>query len=185
MEEPILSLNSTIHSSIKKATLIKGTIYGAAGMSLWLYGGIFLSPSVLATWGWVLLLLGGVFITLGLLPYRQLSYLENTPHQVKVDSLNELYFALHGRILFKVSLEKVDGMAYLDDDKHYGIGLWIAPTSKDITALHYSLDLPLYVEENQKKYFCDLFLPYFSKRSYYELEEIYRSLKKGSTKINE
>ena len=68
-------------------------------------------------------------------------------------------------------------MAWLDDDKRYGIGLWIKkPQSKHITVLHPTLDFNAYLKNSQKQYLCDLFFPYFSKRSFQELEELYKSI---------
>lgn len=178
MEEPILKLSSSVRPSLKKSTIIRGTILGGLGVALWLYGGIFLTIETLTIWGWPILLIGGILIVLGLFPYRKLIRLENKPNEIVVTDLEELHFSLQGVPMFNVELENIEEMAFLDDDKRYGIGLWIKnPKTKYITVLHPSLDLNIYLNNCQKDYFCDLFFPFFSKRSYQELEELFKSVK--------
>lgn len=175
MEEAILTLRSSIKPSLKKATLIRGSCLGFIGITCWLFGALFLPLSVLANWGWLFLLIGGAFITFGLLPYRKLTRLENKPHEIIVTDLEELYFSMQGTLIFKVALDKIEELAYLDDDVRYGIGLWIKEPSKNLVILHPSLDLNSYLKDCQKRYFCDLYCPYFSKRSYQELEDLYKN----------
>ncbi len=177
MEESILTLRSSIKPSLKKNTLIRGTILGALGVSLWLFAAIGLPENTLNFWGWPILFIGGILITIGLLPYRKLYRLENNPHEIVITDLEELYFYMQGSPFLKVALENIEEMAYLDDDKRYGIGLWIKnPKSKNMTILHPSLVADNYLKECQEQYFCDVFLPYFSKRSFQELEELYKSI---------
>jgi hypothetical protein len=175
MEDAVLTLMSSVKPSLKKSVLMRGTLLGAFGISLWLYGGIFLSIDTLTFWGWPIFFIGGILITIGLLPYRRLTHLENKPHEIIVTDLEELYLSLNGVAYFKISLENIEEMAFLDDDKRYGIGLWIKnPKQKNIIILHPSLQLDAYLKDCQKKYFCDVFCPYFSKRSFQELEELYQ-----------
>lgn len=156
---------------------MRGSILGFAGISLWLFGGIFLPMNVLSFYGWPIFILGGLLIIVGLLPYRKLLRLENKPHEVIVTDTEELFFALQGIPTLKIALENIEEMAYLDDDKRYGIGLWIKnPKNKNISLEFSALDLNRYLSECQKDYDCDVFFPYFSKRSFQELEEIYKSL---------
>lgn len=175
-EETVLTLRSSVKSSFKKSVLVRGTILAVLGVSLWLYGGIFLSIATLSTWGWPILLLGGALIIIGLLPYRKLSRLENKPHEIIVTDLEELYFSLQGTPMFKIALEHIEEMAYLDDDNRYGIGLWVKdPKNKNIIVTHPTLEFNAYLKNCQKQYLCDVFFPYFSKRSFQELEELYKS----------
>jgi hypothetical protein len=173
LKDPILTLKSSIKPSLKKSVLIRGTILGALGLSIWLFGGIFLSISTLTLWGWPILICGGLLITWGLLPYRKLIRLENCPNEIVITELEELLFSQQGRPLLMVYLENIEELAFLDDDNRYGIGLWVKkPVLENIITLTPSLDLIFYQEDCQKKYFCDVFLPNFSKRSFTELEEI-------------
>lgn len=176
-EEPILTLRSSVKSSLKKSVILRGSLLGALGIALWLYGGIFLSMATLSTWGWPIFLIGGILIALGLWPYRKLTRLENKPHEMVVTDLEELYFSQSGVPLFQISLENIEEMAFLDDDKRYGIGLWIKnPANKYIKVLHPGINLNTYLMDCQKRYFCDVFLPYFSKLSFQELEDLYKNL---------
>lgn len=177
MEEAVLTLRSSIKASLKKQTIIRGTILGGLGISLWLFGAIALPENTLNFWGWPILLIGGILIVIGLLPYRRLSRLENRPHEIVVTDLEELYCSMHGTPFFKIALENIEEMAYLDDENRYGIGLWIKlPKNKYIEVLYPSLVLETYLKDCQKHYFCDVFLPFFSKRSFEELEEIYKNI---------
>lgn len=177
MEETILTLRSSIKSSLKKSMILRGSLLSVLGVALWLYGGIFLSINTLSTWGWPIFLIGGILITIGLLPYRKLTRLENKPHEIVVTDLEELYFSQMGVPLLKISLGNIEEMAFLDDDKRYGIGLWIKkPINKNVQVLHPGIDLNTYLKDCQKRYFCDVFFPYFSKRSFQELEELYKTI---------
>lgn len=176
MEEPLLTLRSSVRPSLKKTALIKGSILGGLGIALWLYGGIFLSIETLTIWGWPILIIGGGLISSGLFPYRKLVRQENNPHKIIVNDLEELEFYSQGTPLFKVSMDNIEEMAFLDDDIRYGIGLWIKnPKTQYIEVLHPSLDLSAYLKKCQKDYFCDLYFPFFSKRSYQELEELFKN----------
>lgn len=176
MEEPILKLRSSIKPALKKSVLLRGTLLGISGLALWLYGGIYLPINVLTVWGWPILILGGVLIIFGLVPYRKLTRVENKPNELILTDLEELNIYVEGIPFLKVDFENIEEMAYLDDEKRYGIGLWIKnPKTKHIIILHPLLDLNLYLKNTQKRYFCDIFLPYFSKRSFQELEEAYKA----------
>lgn len=176
MEESILALKSIIKPSLKKVALLRGTILGILGIALWLYGGIFLSTNSLTIWGWPIFIVGLLLITWGLLPYRKLTRLENNPNEIIVTDLEELYFK-QGTPVFKIALENIEEMAYVDNNSHYGIGLWIKkPQTKNILVLHPTLDLKAYLKDCQNRYFCDVFLPNFSKRSFKELEELFKNV---------
>lgn len=173
MEEIILKLRSSIRPALKKKTMIRGSILGGLGILLWVYSGLFLSISTLTIFGWPIFLTGGILITLGLLPYRKLTRLENKPHEIIITDLDELSYFSQGVPMFKISMKNIEEMAFLDDDVRYGIGFWIkTPASKHIEILHPSLDLNVYLKNCQKDYFCDIFFPYFTKRSFEELEEL-------------
>lgn len=174
-EQPVLTLRSTIKPSLKKNQILRGSLLGGLGVIIWLYGALFLSLNTLATWGWLILILGGLFIAWGLVPYRKLMRLENRPHKIILTDLDELYFLSQNITLFKVELKNVEEMAYLDDNERYGIGLWIKNPMKNIQTLHPSLQLEEYLKDTRKRYLCDLFFPFFSKPSYQELEDFYKT----------
>ena len=178
IEEPILTLRSIVKPSLNKMPrFLRGSYSGALGVALWLYGGIFLSTSSLTFWGWPIFLIGLILIAWGLLPYRKLTRLENNPNEIILTDLEELYFSMQGTSTFKIALENIEEMAYLDDNSHYGIGLWIkSPKTKHIIVLHPTLDFQAYLKDCQKRYFCDVFFPNFSKRSFKELEELYKNI---------
>lgn len=175
-EEIVLTLHSSIRPSLKKNVLMKGSLLALCGVSLWLYGGVFLSIATLTNWGWPILILGGALVTWGLLPYRRLTLLENVPHKIIVTDVEELVFYMKDSPLLKIPLDDITEMAYLDNDKQYGIGIWLKkPVSKNFEVLQADLDIEKYLDNCQKKYFCDAFFPFFSKRSFQELKDVKES----------
>lgn len=175
MEQSRITFRSSIHRALKKSVLLRGTIWASIGVLLWVLAGVFLPLSVLTIWGAPILLLGGALIVVGLLPYRRLSRQENKPNELILTELDELYIFFERTGMFKVELKNIETMAYLDDDTRYGIGLWIKyPKKSHITLLNPHIKIDEYLKNCQKDYQCDIFLPYFSKRTYQEIEEIYK-----------
>ena len=123
----------------------------------------FLSLQTLSTWGLPLLLIGGAFITYGLLPYRRLMRLENNPYQIIISESEQLIFFMDKHPLLKIPLKDIEEIAFLDDDHRYGIGLWLKkPLSNDLEYLSPNQTFEQYRTHCQKEYFCDVFFPYFS-----------------------
>jgi hypothetical protein len=165
-----------VKPSIKKRALMRGTFSGALGIFLWTFAAIFLEPSSLYIWGWPIFIFGGLLILVGLLPYRRWSRLETSPHELTINEFEELTYYMQKQPVLRVKLMYVEEIAYLDDEERYGIGLWIKkPLLEHVDLINPSLNLTLFQEENQKNFFCDLYFPFFSKRSFLELEEAVKS----------
>jgi hypothetical protein len=148
-----LVLRSSIRPSLKHSLLQRGTFLGFIGGLLFLLAGIFLPLPQLSIWG--LPVLGAAFalITAGLLPYRRLSHLEMHPHEISLTE-QRLRFSRSGKPSFTLPLSCIKRIDYRDAPRHYGIAIW--------------LKNPLPAKEG-----CDIFLPYFSKRSFDEMKEFY------------
>lgn len=170
-DDAVLTLHSSIKPSLKKEKVLQGSLWGALGIAIWLFGALFLTLEIFTLWGLPILLIGGGFITYGLLPYRKLTRLESNPHQILVDESEQLIFFMDKQPLIKISLKDIEEIAYLDDDNRYGIGLWLKKTlSQNFEWMLSNPNFEQYRSQCQKNYFCDVFLPYFSKRSFEELE---------------
>lgn len=138
-----LTLRTTVTSSMLKKTLMRGCIPAFVGILLIAIGGATLPPESLQFWGLPLLAIGLGLITYGLLPYRKLSRLQLNPDQIKVFDQDHLLYIKKGTPLLSIPCEAISNIDYLEEKDRYGIVLHAGTA---------------------------LFLPYFSRRSYQELQ---------------
>lgn len=171
MSIEILRVRSSITSALKQLILLRGTAFAALGGAIILYCGAFLSVKTLSMWGLAALLLGLILIALGLIPYRKLSRLEVNPYEIVVDDNFCLFFLSKKKPLFALAMKDIEKMEYVDGKKRYGIALCMKKSHQTIHPLH-SFDVEAFQRSSKKMMSCDLFLPYFSKRSYAELQEL-------------
>lgn len=140
---------SSIAPELKRRTLLKGTVFAALGALLLLWGGAGLDLPTLSKWGWLIFLVAIGLIALGLIPYRRLNRLENNPYELRVD--NQAITLLHqGNKLFAYPIDAISRVGYYKRDDLYGIKIWLKEGLE------------------KKHYGADIFLPYFSERSYKE-----------------
>lgn len=140
---------------------------GAVGIFLILYAGIFLPPIILQYWGLLILLLGGGLITWGLLPYRQLRRLEVKPYEIIAIENKALQYLSNGKTLFTMPLKSVREIKYFERGNEYGIAIQLRhPPTEKIRVQDVRFDFDDFQKNSRKRYGCDLFLPYFSERSF-------------------
>ncbi len=125
MIEMILKVRSTIHPSLKRHQLFKGTLLATFGAGLLLVSGIWVPEPLLNQWGYVLVALAFALMTWGLLPYRRLCRLEIKPDELVISENQALHFFSAGKLRLTVPLESIEKITYLESQKTYGIGLWI------------------------------------------------------------
>ncbi len=167
MGEDLIKLRSSINSSLKRYVLLRGTFLAFLGMALIAYCGAFLAPETLHIWGLPAFLIGLALITVGLLPYRRLTQLELKPHEIILDDTSSLKFFSKGRPLFSLPFADIAKMEYIDEKYRYGIGLWLKKPFPEKILIHDShFDMKAFQTRSQKKAGCDIFLPYFTKRSF-------------------
>lgn len=161
-----LTLRSSLPSSLLRDTLFRGSILAIIGLALIIYSGIFLSPSELRTWGFFLVILSFIIIALGLIPYRRLTRLELNPYKLTAVERDHLEFQMTNQTI-DIPFSAIEKMTYIQNGNIYGIGLHIKPEFSILKAELKSRALKYY----QNRFHVDLFFPYFSQRSFHELEE--------------
>lgn len=165
-----LIIRSTITRTVIKHVLIKGFCIAALGIACLLIGGIFLGPSHLQKWGWLLFLLSIGMITLGLLPYRRIVRLQLKPNEITLVDADQLIFFSRGRKKLTIPIPSIAKMEYIDHPVRYGIAVFLNKPPPRPLSVHES---PQEVEkmryEGQKKGEADLFFPYFNRHAYEEL----------------
>lgn len=164
-------LRSTVHSSLLRFLLIRGTFFAGLGIGILFYGGAFLSPELLSPWGWVLFGGGAALITLGLLPYKKMCQLQLSPNELLIDEQQVSLF-LKGERVFGFSLDCLKRVEFVEKGNQYGIACWLEHQElPNITVYQPRFDMERFQNASQKRFHCDLFLPYFGKRACKELEE--------------
>jgi hypothetical protein len=172
MTEPSITLRSSIKPELMRSTLFKGTAIASFGALLLILGGSLLSVNQLQIWGIPLLAASLYLIRCGLLPYRQLSQLELKPYQIVITPDERLLFKTKDEMLFSMGFQTIQSLKYIDGDRTYGIGITLKqPLPEKIRVATQQFDMRQFQERSRKEHDCDLFLPYFTKRSYAELEE--------------
>lgn len=179
-------LRSSVLPGFMRRTLLKGSFIAGLGVFLLSVSGTFLPPQSLQTWGMLLFLVGIAFITLGLLPYRRLKRLEDKPNTIGIEGIKWLHVTLNGKLCFSIPIDSIDRIAYipsLDSSvqqatemaaqaKVYGICIYLErPLSQKIIVQDPRFDFSNFSKKSLQAYGCDVFLPYFSPRTYLTLEQ--------------
>lgn len=147
-----LVLYSSVHPSLLKKVLFKGFLLGLIGVLIILFSGTFLPPNILKIWGVWVFILGITLIAWGLIPYRKLSRLAAKPNQILV-SKDHLEYYSGGILKMSLLLQTIEKWDFIQQGTMYGIRIEIKSKSNDL----------------EKE---EIFLPYFSKRSFNELKEM-------------
>jgi hypothetical protein len=111
-------------------------------------------------------------ITLGLLPYKRLKRLEEKPNTITIEGEEWLHFSAKGKSLFSIPIPSIDHISYTNKTNHYGIAVFLKdPLPKKLRVQDTHFDLAAFYKQSHNQYQCDLFLPYFSQRSFNALQE--------------
>jgi hypothetical protein len=168
MVKEVFVIRSSISSSLVRSTLFQGFAIAFLGILILLLAGIFMPVASLHKWGWILFLLSLGFVTLGLLPYRRLSYLQLHPDKLVLMNSDDVSFYSKGRKILTFPLQSVARMSYIQCSRSYGIAVWLKPTA--LIVIH---QLPQEAKKRrnkgQKIEQADLFFPYFNQHAYHEL----------------
>lgn len=163
---PNLILNTSITLSLKRYVLFRGIALAALGCVLLLLGGIYIPADKMGSWGFALFISAGLLVTAGMLPYRKLSKLEMNPSLLKITSHQNLEYYIKGRKSLIIPLSSIRKTGFFETHRYYGICLWL---TAPIPQKNAAFDIVKYQALSRKGYKCDLYLPYFTKRSYDEL----------------
>ncbi len=116
-----------------------------------------------------LFLLGLFLIARGWLPHRQLSKLQLKPHELHLDS-EHLFFIKQSKPLFKIPLASLEKITYIETKDLYGLGISLKqPLPQPISVLQPNFNCAEFMHDSQKRFQCDLFLPYFTQMTATEI----------------
>lgn len=167
MENETITIRSSVLPDLMRKTLWRGTLLGGIGVFALLFGGVFIPVEKMKVWGPLLFLFSLGLITWGLLPYKHLKRLENKPSRLIVEGDRWLHYSAGGKPLLSLPIASIAHIMFIDKPSVYGIGIFLKG-SADIPIRG---DLSQFRARSQKMHQCDLFFPYFSRRSFNELHD--------------
>jgi hypothetical protein len=169
--QEVLKLYSSIDSNLMRKTLFKGFFFAFLGFFLILYTGIFFNRETLSTWGFTIFITGMGLMAWGLLPYRQLSRLASKPDEIILVGTDHMEFYSKGKMLFRIPFQMIKKLSYIEQGKLYGIGLSLKSDSVETMICQFPKNLSHLVKQTKQKFGTDFFFPYFSQRSFKEMQE--------------
>lgn len=156
---------SSIHSPLLKKALLQGSCLAGLGAFL-LLTGTFLPLGILKVWGPFIFLISLALIGWGLIPYRRLKQLETEPHEILLSN-NQLLFCWRKKPVFAIQLEGIKKAVFISSRDGYGIGVSLIDSSlRYVQICDEKFDITRFQQQSIKRYGCDLFLPYFSERTF-------------------
>ncbi len=165
-----VKLFTTIKPTLLRATLFRGTLFASIGVLLLIVVTTFLPVENMMTWGVISLLIGGGLMVYGLIPYRRLNRMENEPSELVLVDDEYLQLIIFGKQQYTIPLSMVEKTEYIEKGNEYGIGIWFAQDSENKVIVHNQrLNMANSLKRSRQKYGCDLFIPYFGRRSYTRL----------------
>ena len=120
-----------------------------------------LLATTVVPWRLPIFLASLILITVGLRPYRLLQQLETKPHELSFDDKSYI-FARKGRPLLSIPKENISRLEYFEQEQAYGIAIDLCGQ----VDLLQKFDLPSFVTDSRTRAECDIFLPYFTKKSF-------------------
>jgi hypothetical protein len=157
---------TSIHTPLKKKTLFRGSFLAGIGIFFLIYGGVFLDVSQLNSWGWIIYAVGIGLIAYGLIPYRKLCALENSPNELVIEDNTLSYFSKK-KPVFSLACSDINEFNYIDSQTPYGIAILLNQPMEN--------KIIIYNQKAANTVFSGvpiLFLPYFSKRTCERLNQI-------------
>jgi hypothetical protein len=151
--------------------LLRGSAIAGIGALILLIAGATVPPQDLSIWGWPIIIVSFGLIAIGLIPYRRLSRLEDKPSKLVLTDDNEIIYIVNDRKRVTIPYDSIEKMEYLKNSNIYGIGLWLKKNNNLKPVVHDPLFNAIgHQKIAQKRFGCDLFLPFFSERALAELQ---------------
>jgi hypothetical protein len=156
----------------KRRLILKASIGGGFGVSFLVATGTFMPLSDLQIWGLPIFAASTLLIAWSLRPYQKIVQMENTPDELWTDARGNLVYAKRKIPLLTIPLAAIKNYFYIDKPKEYGIAITIKAQPKEKIRVHNNaLDFRAFQQVCIQQQGCDLFLPFFSKRVFDELQE--------------
>lgn len=168
----LLKFRSSIKPELLKKTLFRGTMLGGIGIGILIIAALVLPLHILEIWGFPILVCGLLLIAIDLIPYRRLSQLELSPYELHFNGKTLIFFK-KGDALFEIDIHSIESLEYVEKNQIYGWKIRLKrPIENKIRVVAPRAQFEtFYSRYLQKIEDCDLFLPYFSKRSFDELKD--------------
>ncbi|ADI39069.1 hypothetical protein [Waddlia chondrophila] len=171
MNTDSLTIRSSITSSLYKKILFRGSFFSLLGFIPLLYGSLKMDVDTLSIWGIPLFFLGTALIMFGMLPYKRVTELQKHPNEIHLVGDKSIRYDHLGKKTLTVPLSAIQSMQYLEDADLYGIKLHFKKVLKEKVIVHDPrFSMERFEKASRKRHGCDLFFPYFSKRSFNQLK---------------
>jgi len=168
MTNPI-RIRSTVYAKDIKTVLLRGTFISLVGVFLICYSGTWLPAVQLNIWGSVIFLTGLGLITWGMIPYRKLTQLQIHAHELIVTP-DFFSYAPKGKMTLTIPFSALQKSEFLQVQSIYGIALHLKKNPKEKIQIHdHYFNVSSFRRKSQKQFGCDLFLPYFTEKSWRRL----------------
>lgn len=154
-------VKSAVSTRVKKDALFKGTLLAGIGMMILIGGSVFLTREHLSVYGFLIFGLGIGLVTWGMIPYRRLVRLENSPDEIHVNEDHTWIYYIKGKKTLEIPEETIESVNYLSKNSEYGLCLKLRKEPTKKVKVH----SPLWQSSHSGKFGCDIFLPYFTERS--------------------
>src|ERR1700722_98799 len=106
-------VRSSIHSTLMRRVLFRGTWIAGIGASLFLFAGLFATPAILHVWGLPLFLAALAAIAYGLLPFCRLKRLETNPYVLNLEG-EWLHFMAKGKPVLSIPIQSIKTIAWIE-----------------------------------------------------------------------
>jgi hypothetical protein len=143
------SIRSTIPENLLKSALLRGSAIALGGCILLLLGLIFFDLSAFGLTSSLFFFVWISLLAYGLRPYRRLAHLQLKPSEIKwINDHQIVYYSLVEKRKMIFQIKDIKGCEFIDN-KYFGIKIILYKESETV----------------------DVFLPYFSRRAFKELNE--------------
>ncbi len=167
MSADILTLRSSIKSSLYKKILFRGSFLSLLGFLPLIYGSLWMDAQALSVWGIPLFFSGIALIMFGMLPYKRVAELQKHPNQIHLIDEHSLCYDHLGKKTMTVPFSAINNIGYYESSGIYGIKLHLKNSPEEKVMVHDPrFSMERFEKASRKNYGCDLFFPYFSKRSF-------------------
>lgn len=165
-------IDSSIKTSLLQKTLKRGSLVASIGAFILLFGGVFIPADTLKILGFPIFMLSFFLIAVGLVPYRKLRRLELNPNRIILEDNRYIQFCSQGKKKFSLPINSIESMKYVEKNNEYGIGIKLkTPIPEKIILYNSSFSIVSMQKKSQNRFDVDLFLPYFSKRSFERFQQ--------------
>jgi hypothetical protein len=161
-----LTFYTSVKPDLKWSSLMRGSFVAGTVTLALLLSAVYFSQTFLTVWGLPIMMVWIACLCWGMIPYRELVQLENAPNKLTLTS-ESLIFSLKGKDLLSIPLASVASLEHIDFPSTYGIGIRLLQPAPKPVVVH---GTPKMMKAYYGKYRFDIFLPYFTKRAYGEIE---------------